>query len=96
MQAKGADWNFKTEKLTVDGQVYQLVDAKKREHCRRLILQEPLTIPARSQLNVSTMVVYPTYSFTWLDGEKADERGWRDCREMCANFKDVGSSKTFR
>ena len=26
LQAKGADWDFRTGKLTVDGQVYQLMD----------------------------------------------------------------------
>ena len=30
LQAKGADWNFRTGKLTVHGQVYQLVDGRKR------------------------------------------------------------------
>ena len=57
LQANGADWNFKTRKLTVDGQVYQLVDERKRAHCRILVLQEPVTLPARSQLDVPTMVV---------------------------------------
>ena len=48
-----------------------MVDVRKRAHCRRLVLQEPVTLPARSQLDVPTMVVYPTYSSTWVDGEKA-------------------------
>ena len=71
LQAKKADWNFRTGKLSVDGQVYQLMDGRKRTHCRRLVLQEPVTLPARSQLNVQIMVVYPTYSSTWVDDEKA-------------------------
>ena len=65
LQAKGADWNLRTGKLTVHGQVYQLVDGRNWEHCRRLVLQEPVT-PTRSQLDVQTMVVYPTYSSTWV------------------------------
>ena len=47
------------------------MDGRKRAYCRRLVLQEPVTLPARSQLDVQTMVVYPTYSSTWVDGEKA-------------------------
>ena len=31
LKAKGADWNFRTGKLTVHGQMYQLVDGR-REH----------------------------------------------------------------
>ena len=48
-----------------------MIDGRKRAHCRRLVLQEPVTLPARSQLDVQTMVFYPTYSSTWVDGEKA-------------------------
>ena len=70
-QAKGAGWNFRTGKLTVHGQVYQLVDGRKRAQCRRLVLQEPVTLPARSPLDDQTMVVYPTYGSTCIDGEKA-------------------------
>ena len=50
--------------------MYQLVDGRKCAQCRRLILQEAVTIPARSQLDVPTMVVYPTYSSTWVDSKK--------------------------
>ena len=83
------NWNFRTRKLTVDGQVYQLADGRKRAHCRRLILQEPVTIPARSQLDVSTMVVYPTYSSTWIHGKKA----WMsEAREVTGN--GVQTSRT--
>ena len=57
LQTKGADWEFKTGKLTVHGQVYQLVDGRKRAHCRRLVLQEPVTPPPRNQLDVPTMMV---------------------------------------
>ena len=71
LQAKGADCNFRTGQLTVDRQVYQLVDGRKRAHCRRLTLQEPAIIGARSHLDISSMVVYPTNSSTWVDGEKA-------------------------
>ena len=39
LQSKRADWNFKTRKLTVHGQVYQLMDGRKRAQCRRLVLQ---------------------------------------------------------
>ena len=70
LQAKGADWSFRTGKLTVDDQVYHLMDGK-RAYCRRLVLQEPVTLSARSQLHVQTMMVYPTYSSIWVDGEKA-------------------------
>ena len=70
-QAKGSDWNFRTEKLTVDGQVCQLMNGRTRAHCRRLVLQKHVTLPTRSQLDVQTMVVYPTYSSTRVDGEKA-------------------------
>ena len=89
LHAKGADWNFRTGKLTVDWQVYQLVDEMKSTHCWRLILQEPVTNPARRQLNVSTMVVYPTYSSTWVDVEKA----WmREAGEIAG--KGVQTSRT--
>ena len=47
------------------------MDGRKRTHCRRLVLQEPVTLPARSQLDIQTLVVYPTYSSTWVDGEQA-------------------------
>ena len=71
LQAKGADCNFQTGKLTVDGQAYQLVDGRKRAHCRRMIIQDPVTIAARSQLDVPTIVAYVTYCSTWVDGETA-------------------------
>ena len=47
------------------------MDGGKRAHCRRLVLQEPVTLPARSQLDLQTTVVSPSYSSTWVDGEKA-------------------------
>ena len=80
---------IRTGKLTVDGQVYQLMDERKTAHCQRLVLQEPVTLPARSQLDVQTMVVYSTYSSTWVDGEKA----WMsEAREIAG--KGVQTSRT--
>ena len=89
LQAKGADWNFKTGKLTVDRQLYQLVYGRKRAQCKRLILQESVTVPARSQLDIPTMVVYSTYSSTWVDGEKS----WMSEAEEIAG-QCVQSSRT--
>ena len=51
--------------------MYQLMDGINHAHCRRLVLQEPVTLSACSELDVQTMVVCPTYSSTWVDGEKA-------------------------
>ena len=51
--------------------MYQLVDGRKRALCRRLIFQEPVTIPAHCQLDVPTMVIYLTYISTSVDDEKA-------------------------
>ena len=47
------------------------MDGRQRAHCRRLVLLEPVTLPAGIQLDVQTMVVSSTYSSTWVDGEKA-------------------------
>ena len=70
LQAKGADWNFRTGNLTVDEQVYQLMDERKRAHCRRR-LAGTCNSSSLQSVGVQTMVVYPTYSSTWVDGEKA-------------------------
>ena len=69
LQSLGAFWDFASRKLLINGEVYLLLNSQKRMFCRRLVLQESVSVPAQSEMDVPTMLIYPNYSSAKLDQE---------------------------
>ena len=89
LQSRGALWNFDSGKLLINGEVYLLLNSQKRMFCRRLVLQESVLVPAQSEIDVPTMLIYKNYSFAKLDqeaqwmSEATDlETGIQTCRTL--------------
>ena len=80
-ESQGANWNFRDGKMTIDEETNVLLSATRGVFCRRLVAQESVIIPARSEMDVPTMVIYDTLSAAKFDhgnGEwtsEADELG---------------------
>ena len=82
LQGKGSLWNFRECKLTLDGETYLLLDSTKRMFCRRLILQEPVIVTARSQVDLPTRVVSHSlagaklhFNDAWISEDSGTEKG---------------------
>ena len=64
LQEQGAVWNFKTGHLTIEGETHLLLDGEDAMICRRLVVQESIVIPARSQMDIPTKTVYSNLKAT--------------------------------
>ena len=51
-------WNFRTGQLTIEGETHLLLDGVDAAIYRRLVVQEQVVIPPRSQMDVPTKTVY--------------------------------------
>ena len=52
-------WDFARGQIRVDDRVYELESRKrKQDWCRRVVLAEDVVVPARSQLDINTKVVF--------------------------------------
>ena len=79
------DWNRKERtgtsakgKLTIHEETHVLLSATRVVFCRRLMAQESVIIPARSEMDVPTMVIYDKLSAAKFDpgnGEWMSEAG---------------------
>ena len=58
LQEQGAIWDFKTGRLPIDGESHLLLDGVDAAICCRLVVQEDVIVPARSQIDVPTKTVY--------------------------------------
>ncbi len=54
----GAVWNFKTGEVQLDNYVHKLCSRRQSNWCRRVILVSDYTVPPRSEVDLSTAVVY--------------------------------------
>ena len=70
LQSRGASWDFATGKLLINGEDYLLLNLQKRMFCRRLVLQESVSVPAQSEMDVPAMLIYPSYSSAKLYQEE--------------------------
>ena len=78
LESQGANWNFCEGKLTIGQETHVLLSATRGVFCRRLVAQESVIIPARSEMDVPTMVIYDTLSTAKFDpcnGEWMSEAG---------------------
>ena len=57
LESHEASWNFCEGKLTIDNEMHVLLSATRGVFCRRLVAQESVIIPARSEVDVPTMVM---------------------------------------
>ena len=67
LESQGANWNFCEVKLTIGEETHVLLSATRGVVCRRLVAQESVIIPARSEMDVPTMVIYDTLSAANFD-----------------------------
>ena len=58
LQEQEAVWNFRTEQLTIEGETHLVLDGVDASICCRLVVQEQMIIPARSQMDVPARTVY--------------------------------------
>ena len=59
-----AVWNVRTGQLTIEGETHLLLDEVDAAICRRLVVQEQVVIPVRSQMDVQTKTVYSNMKAT--------------------------------
>ena len=52
LESQGANWNFCEGKLTIGEETHVLLSAARGVFCRRLVAQESVIIPARSEMDV--------------------------------------------
>ena len=69
LQSQEALWDFKTGKLIIGGDIHLLLDSSKSMFCRGLVIQEPITFPARSEVDVPTMVIFHNMSAAKLSDD---------------------------
>ena len=67
LESQRANWNFCEDKLTIGEKTHVLLSATRIVFCRRLLAHESVTIPARSEMFVPTMVIYDTLSAAKFD-----------------------------
>ena len=60
------NWSFVKAQVTVDGQLYKLSPRRGRQEawCRRVVVAQESTIPARSEFNLPTKAVYQSVKTT--------------------------------
>jgi len=58
-----AVWNFPEEKINLDGRSYKLSYATSGTWCRRVVVQDEVVVPPRSELVLPTLVEYNDLSF---------------------------------
>ena len=78
LESQEANWNYCEGKLTIDEETHVLVSATRGVFCRRLVAQELVIIPVRSEVYVPTTVIYETLSAAKFDsgnGEWMSEAG---------------------
>ena len=78
LESQDTNWNFYEGKLTIGEETHVLLSATRGVFCRRLVEQESVIIPARSEMDVPTIVIYDTLSATKFDlgnGEWMSEVG---------------------
>ena len=78
LESQGANWNFCEGKLTIGEETHVMLSATRGEFCRRFEAQELVIVPARREVDVSTMVIYDTLSAAKFDpgnGEWISEAG---------------------
>ena len=84
LQEQGEVWDFKTGHLTIEGETHLLLDGEDAVICRRLVVQESIVIPARSQMDIPTTTVYSNIKATrYAAGEIA--HGLQIARTLVSN-----------
>jgi len=58
LKEHGAVWNFKEDKIELDGFVHNLCNRDGPTWCRRVVLQSDIEVPPRSEVILPTRVVY--------------------------------------
>jgi len=79
LQANAVTWDFARSEILFNGQRFKLT-AKRQENrwCRRFVLAEDTVVPARSQVDVSTKLVYDSLDF--LPGNQQEVWGTESTR----------------
>ena len=85
LESQGVNWNFCEGKLTIDEETHVLLSAARGVFCRRLVAHESVINPARSEMDVPTMVVYDTLSAAKFD--PAMESGCPKRANLEKNFR---------
>ena len=92
LQEQRAVWNFRTKKLTIEGETHLLLDGVDAAICRRLVVQEQVVIPARSQMDVLTKTVYSNLKATrdpsgasWMTESEEAVHGLQVARTLVPN-----------
>ena len=93
LQEQGAIWDFKTGRLTITGESHLLLDGVDAAICRRLVVQEDVIVPARSQMDVPTKTVYSNLKATrdpdgasWITESGVTGRGLQVVRTLVPNL----------
>ena len=74
LQEQVAVWDFKTGHQTIEGETHLLLDGEDAMICRRLVVQESIFIPARSQMDIPRWI-YPVRVMNVLDHPVTWEKG---------------------
>ena len=76
LQEHNAMWNFATGEIVLSGYRHKLCSCNHRPWCRRVILQEDVTIPAGSEVDLITLAQYSDFKGTadvgtsWVTGTR--------------------------
>ena len=92
LQEQEAMWNFRAGQLTIQGETHLLLGGVDAAICRRLVVQEQVVIPARSQMDVPTKTVYSNLKATrdtggasWMTESEEAAHGLQVARTLVAN-----------
>ncbi|HSN24140.1 MAG TPA: hypothetical protein VLS45_08230, partial [Methylomicrobium sp.] len=58
LDSHDATWHFRTGEINLDGYVHKLHNGGPATWCRRVVLQDTCIVPARTEANILTKVVY--------------------------------------
>ena len=92
LQEQGAVWDLKTGRMTIEGKTHLLLDGEDAIICRRLVVQESVVIPARSQMDILTKTVYSNLKATqdaagpsWITESGETAHGLQTARTLVPN-----------